>query len=183
MRCGIHPLILPRASYSPSEAACSLCEPHGHRDRGLGGRGADNRAPGWEQQSSRPERQGSEESAPDRSLHLLEQPSDCRALSVLLASLLCVPNCIPISLRKKTSSSRLTDVLPVTQRVEEPKWEFPNDLGKAEYLVASRTPRKSANPCPQVTAPEPASMFSAPIWDAVFLASCTFGFVFRRRCV
>lgn len=91
---------------------------------------------------------------------LLEQPSDCRALLLLPASLLCIPNYIPISLRKKMSSNRLTDMLPVTQRVEEPKWEFPNDLGNAEYLVASRTPRKSANPCPQVTAPEPP--FSAP---------------------
>lgn len=38
---------------------------------------------------------------------------------------------------------------------KEPKWEFPDDLGNTEYLVASRTPRKSANLCPQVTAREP----------------------------
>ena len=62
---------------------------------------------------------------------------------------------IPVSRRNKMSSNHLTDLLPMTQGVEEPKWKFPNDLGNAEYLVASRTPRKSANPCPQMTAPEP----------------------------
>ena len=87
---------------------------------------------------------------------LLEQPSDCRALSVP-ASLGGRQGVItiPVSLRKKMSSNRSSDVLPMTHQVEEPKWEFPNDLGNAEYLAASRTPRKSANPCPQVTAPEP----------------------------
>lgn len=63
---------------------------------------------------------------------------------------------IPVSGRKKMSSNGLTDVLPMTQGVvEELKWKFPNDLGNAEYLNSSRTPRESANPFPQMTAPKP----------------------------
>ena len=151
-----------RASYFPSESGCSFPEPHGHSARGLGGPGADNRALSWRQQSSKPGLQV---------WRNVLQTGVCASRTALRLQSTFSPPSKPerkapcdyySNFTEKENEFCLTDVLPMTQQVEEPKWEFPNDLGKAEYLVASRTPRKSANLCPQGVCSR-ASMFRAPV--------------------
>lgn len=96
----------PRASYFSSEAAYSSSEPRGHSDRGLGGPGSREQGSTLEAAKQQAWFAGSGGVSSRQGFAQLEQPSDCRTLSDLPASLGGGQGVItiPVSLKKKMSS-------------------------------------------------------------------------------